>query len=1030
MQRYLKRALFHTGLAGAALALALLLAACPVDGGGNGDGNGNGNGGEPIHAAAPAITGHPQNAVYSQHKPAAPLTVTAESPDGGGLSYQWYTHTENKEALNTGGTAIADATGSSYAPPTGATGVFYYYAEVTNAIADNGDGGAKTARKASMAAAVNVNTLVNADTPVITSQPVNATYLADAAQVAALTVGVSLPPGAEGTLSYQWYRNTENTNDTGTAIADAAGASYTPPVNVVGLAYYYVEVANTIADNGDGGNKKAQVKSAPAGITVNADPAKVNFLGISYQQEPAALVLHFDKDVEGLNAGHITAASGNAGHLRWNTTGSVLSGPDAEHRYYLPLQFEFTGQDTIAATATVVKEGITFTPAARTGTVTLINIRSLGIAASPAYSTDTRTEKITFTFDKDIPGLSVDDIYLRKLVNPSPNDVTTAKQGLTHMAAGVYDLAVSGYTSQATGRKSQTVSIVKNGYRFISSGDGNAYLGETSVNVYYEKTAVSSVTLTPSPADTAIPLNNTVWPKTWALSAAVATTGSDTSVTFTVQGGPVAGVTLTQTGNTAALSIAETIQAASVTVRAASVEDPSKYAEKVFIIEKNVGLVQNDAAFEAALAGDATLIAIATAINTPAAVTAMTNNKTIDIRSGGKLTVTDDFTAKGSVIVRSGGTLEIASGKTLTADQNTGTTIKLGNEEIEFPSGTYKSSLAEYSASLAYDGAAKTVIIGGQEGAVLEITPLPAGTGSEFKFIRFPMDYSLRIKQDVMLHTKNNYLLDFGEISEQYGETGIHDGRYRAKNGDALFTATTNGIILRSAASNGYLELYGSIYCAPGKSFIFPAEGSGYYPLTLSCVSIIAATAAVSNQGVIIQAEGGGMKINVLGNSTTSGFLGNSTTFGLNPYTLSAGKTTAFSITRSGTSGTLLITVRSAASTGYSQCYLYGSLDLGGTSSDPVGRIVLKAKTNTQNTNINFVADKELKTGNTPAGEATYTFANSNITKAAEISLKGSNASGSGYFASSSSTAGSKKITNTSATDDVIIDATTVVTGE
>jgi hypothetical protein len=82
------------------------------------------------------------------------MSVTATSPDGGALSYQWYS---NETASNTGGTPIGGATNPSYAAPIDVIGVFYYYVVVTNTITDNGDGGTKTASLSSNVATVKVN---------------------------------------------------------------------------------------------------------------------------------------------------------------------------------------------------------------------------------------------------------------------------------------------------------------------------------------------------------------------------------------------------------------------------------------------------------------------------------------------------------------------------------------------------------------------------------------------------------------------------------------------------------------------------------------------------------------------------------------------------------------------------------------------------------------------------------------------------------------------------------------------------------
>ena len=57
------------------------------------------------------------------------LSIAASSPDGGILSYQWFS---SASASNSGGTAISGATGTSYDVATNVAGTFYYYVVVTN----------------------------------------------------------------------------------------------------------------------------------------------------------------------------------------------------------------------------------------------------------------------------------------------------------------------------------------------------------------------------------------------------------------------------------------------------------------------------------------------------------------------------------------------------------------------------------------------------------------------------------------------------------------------------------------------------------------------------------------------------------------------------------------------------------------------------------------------------------------------------------------------------------------------------------
>ncbi|MCL2062466.1 MAG: Ig-like domain-containing protein [Firmicutes bacterium] len=81
-----------------------------------------------INAAAPEITTHPLSGSVDLGGTRV-LTVEATSPDGGELSYQWYSNTS---ASNSGGAPIADATSNTYSVPANADNTYYYYVEVTN----------------------------------------------------------------------------------------------------------------------------------------------------------------------------------------------------------------------------------------------------------------------------------------------------------------------------------------------------------------------------------------------------------------------------------------------------------------------------------------------------------------------------------------------------------------------------------------------------------------------------------------------------------------------------------------------------------------------------------------------------------------------------------------------------------------------------------------------------------------------------------------------------------------------------------
>jgi len=100
---------------------------------------------------------------------------------------------------------------------------------------------------------------VDAETPVITTDPVGETYWKDATPTSLFVEVENDPPTDGGTLSYTWFCN-------GTEIAGATTSEYLPPTNAVGTFNYYVKVTNT---NGSvDGLKEVSVDSETAVVVV------------------------------------------------------------------------------------------------------------------------------------------------------------------------------------------------------------------------------------------------------------------------------------------------------------------------------------------------------------------------------------------------------------------------------------------------------------------------------------------------------------------------------------------------------------------------------------------------------------------------------------------------------------------------------------------------------------------------------------------------------------------------------------------
>jgi hypothetical protein len=224
-----------------------------------------------VNAKTPAIASQPVDITVSLNA-SNDLSIMANSTDSGYLSYQWYSNTS---ASNSGGVAIVGATSATYYPSTDIAGTYFYFVEVTNTIPDNGDGGNKTASIRSNAVTLIVNEKVNAQIPIITTQPVGGTVKIEGTR----TISVEADTDDDGTLSYQWYSSTSASNNDGSPIFGTIYADYNLPTDTAGTFYYFVEITNTISDNGDSGNKTASVRSDPVTWTIlqQADITIINY---------------------------------------------------------------------------------------------------------------------------------------------------------------------------------------------------------------------------------------------------------------------------------------------------------------------------------------------------------------------------------------------------------------------------------------------------------------------------------------------------------------------------------------------------------------------------------------------------------------------------------------------------------------------------------------------------------------------------------------------------------------------------------
>jgi formylglycine-generating enzyme required for sulfatase activity len=247
--------------------LALLCAACP---GTEPDPDPNPPG--PVDAEVPAIRTQPTDGEHIVDYPdVTPLSVTAVITDGGTLTYQWYSNTEDEIE---GAQPISGATAKTYTPPVTTISVTYYYVVITNSGPANATG-PQSVTSEIVKFEVKPVPLPPAETPSITADITTADQTFDWNAAGVTPQGFSITAGTPtdgGTLSYQWYINNRDDDEFGgEAIAGATQASYTPPLIKEPLtAWYYCVVTNSKAEHADApkASKRAKVSVTLSGYTM------------------------------------------------------------------------------------------------------------------------------------------------------------------------------------------------------------------------------------------------------------------------------------------------------------------------------------------------------------------------------------------------------------------------------------------------------------------------------------------------------------------------------------------------------------------------------------------------------------------------------------------------------------------------------------------------------------------------------------------------------------------------------------------
>ena len=415
-----------------------------------------------------------------QNGTATSLSVAATGT--GAFTYQWYSNTTNN---NSGGTIISGATATSYLPPSTAVGTKYYYAIVTGtcgSVATNVSG------------AITVNS-----TTAITTQPSTSTQTV--CQNGALT-SLSVAATGTGTLAYQWYKNTTNSNTGGTVVSGAITASYTPSSASAGISYYYVTVTGCNI-----------VKSSPSGaITVNAATA------ITTQPSTTIQTVCQNGSVSSLSV----VASGTAPFTyQWysnstnSNTGGTFTGVTTStytpssatvgtKYYYVVVSSACGTAVTSNVSGAIVINPLPLSSITPSGATTFCQGGSVTLTASTGssylWSTGATTQSITvgtagnYTVRvTNVNGCSATSSATTVIVNPLPTATISASGATTFCQGGSVTLTASSGASYlwSTGATTQS----------ITTGAAGNYSVTVTNNGCSSTSAATTVTINPLPID-------------------------------------------------------------------------------------------------------------------------------------------------------------------------------------------------------------------------------------------------------------------------------------------------------------------------------------------------------------------------------------------------------------------------------------------------------------------------------------------------------------------------------------------------
>jgi len=153
-----------------------------------------------------------------------PLSISTSG--GIDLSYQWYMNDTNNTS---GGNFINGAVNTSYLPNITNAGIYFYYCVVSDTNTGCDD-------IFSNVASLQVNEPLS-----ISTQPLLSQTTCENGIISPITCNAN----GGGSISYQWYVNSTNSNSGGTAISGANSYTFTPSAQTIGNQYYYCKINST-----------------------------------------------------------------------------------------------------------------------------------------------------------------------------------------------------------------------------------------------------------------------------------------------------------------------------------------------------------------------------------------------------------------------------------------------------------------------------------------------------------------------------------------------------------------------------------------------------------------------------------------------------------------------------------------------------------------------------------------------------------------------------------------------------------------